>query len=338
MSITGKELAKLLNISPAAISMALNNKPGVSTATKHRIIEAATKYEYDFTNLEQKQHDNTIFGTIQFLIYKKSGAIITDTPFFSQLSEGISEACQSQQYNLNISYIWNNDNINATLMEFNNYNCSGIILLATEMTEYDLEPFLTCKLPIIVLDSYYDTLDCNFVTINNHKGAFQATNYLVRRCNSQPGYLHSSYSIANFNARANGFFDAIKYNGLSTSRSIIHRLTPSIEGSYADMCELLDQHETLASCYFADNDLIACGAIKAFKEHDYNIPKDISVIGFDNLPLCTYIDPTLTTLQVSVKHMGQISISRLIQIINTKSNEILTIEVTPKLIIRNSVL
>jgi len=337
MSITGKELSKLLNISPAAISMALNNKPGVSTATKYRIIEAATKYGYDFTNVEQKQHNNNLYGTIQFIIYKKSGAIITDTPFFSQLSEGISEACQIQQYNLNISYIWNNDNIKATLNEFNNYNCSGIILLATEMSQHDLEPFLISKLPIIVLDSYYDTLDCNFVTINNHKGAFQATNYLIRRCNSQPGYLHSSYSIANFQARANGFFDAIKYNGLSTSRSIIHKLTPSIEGAYADMSELLTQKETLASCYFADNDLIACGAIKALKEHGYNIPKDISIIGFDNLPLCTYIDPTLTTLQVSVKHMGQTSISRLIQIINDKSTEILKIEVTPKLIIRNSV-
>ncbi|SEV83357.1 LacI family transcriptional regulator [[Clostridium] fimetarium] len=103
------------------------------------------------------------------------------------------------------------------------------------------------------------------------------------------------------------------------------------------MCALLKNNETIASCYFADNDLIACGAMKAFKEYGYKIPQDISIIGFDNLPICNYSDPMLTTLKVSVNNMGQTAILRLVHIINCKVFDFFKIELAPELIVRNSV-
>ena len=99
MSITAKELAKKLNLSAAAVSMALNNKPGVSTDTRRRILDAADRYGYDFTRITEKQN---AAGTIYLVIYKKHGAIVDDTPFFSQLSEGITDACQQSGYKLKI--------------------------------------------------------------------------------------------------------------------------------------------------------------------------------------------------------------------------------------------
>ena len=79
MSITAKELAKKLNLSPAAVSMALNHKPGVSTATRRLVFDTAEKYGYDFSRISEK---NSITGSIYFVIYKKHGAVVTDTPFF----------------------------------------------------------------------------------------------------------------------------------------------------------------------------------------------------------------------------------------------------------------
>lgn len=76
-----------------------------------------------------------------------------------------------------------------------------------------------------------------------------------------------------------------------------------MDGAYADMLELLAQQESLANCYFADNDTIAAGALRALKEYGYRIPQDISIIGFDDLPLCNYLDPPLTTVQVSKQYM-----------------------------------
>lgn len=123
---------------------------------------------------------------------------------------------------------------------------------------------------------------------------------------------------------------------MSTSRSIVHRLTPSAEGAYADMKELLANHEPLARCYFADNDLIAIGTMKCLKGAGYEIPKDIAIIGFDDLPLCTYIDPPLSTVQVPKQYMGQTTVERLIVLIEGKESLPLKIEVSTKLIKRRT--
>jgi len=338
MTITAKELAKKLNLSEAAISMALNNKPGVSTATHIRVVDAAKKYGYDFTRITEFMESNATHGTINFIIYKKNGAVVSDTPFFSQLSEGIDNECHNCHYNLSISYLYDHDDIENRLNEIIDYKCSGIILLGTEMIPADFSPFSKLTMPLVVLDTYFDTINCNFVLINNSQGAFQATSHLIKQCKNQPGYLHSSYAIGNFNERANGFYHAIRANGMSTSKSLVHYLTPSMDGAYADMNLLLDNGEEPASCYFADNDLIAAGAMKAFREHGYNIPNDISIIGFDDLPICNYIEPMLTTIQVPKQYMGQMAVNRLIELIHTRHSCAVKIEIATKLINRKSVI
>ena len=94
MGITAKELAGKLNLSAAAVSMALNNKPGVSTATRRRVLDAAERYGYDLSRLSDKKR--TAEGEIYFVMYKKHGAVVADTPFFSQVSDGIALECKKQ--------------------------------------------------------------------------------------------------------------------------------------------------------------------------------------------------------------------------------------------------
>ena len=118
MSITAKELAKQLNLSEAAISMALNNKPGVSTLTRKRVLEAAASAGYDFSRISNTNEAPASNGTLYFVIYRKNGAVVPnspvythtehgvlvqDVPFFSQLSEGIDLGCRHCHYYLNIS-------------------------------------------------------------------------------------------------------------------------------------------------------------------------------------------------------------------------------------------
>ena len=121
-------------------------------------------------------------------------------------------------------------------------------------------------------------------------GAFLASDYLIRRMKEQPGYLRSSYAINNFDERADGFYKAIRHHGYSASKSIVHRLSPSIDGAYADMMEILNRSEAIAPCYFADNDMIALGAMKAFMD------KGFSVLGIS--PLLDLIISHCATMSV----------------------------------------
>lgn len=334
MSITAKELARQLNLSEAAISMALNNKPGVSTATRKRVLEAAKAGGYDFTRLTEAPAPRTEKGTLSLIIYKKHGAVVTDTPFFNQLIEGIEAGCRQSHYLLNINYLYGDEDVPAQLNTLS--YCNGIILLATEMKYEDFKPFEELRIPLVVLDTYYETLKYDCILINNFQGAYQAASYLIRKCKSQPGYLRSSYPIGNFNERADGFYKAIRDNGMSASKSQVLSLTPSMEGAYDDMMELLENGEELSRCYFADNDLIAAGAMKAIKKRGSRIPEDVSIIGFDNMPLCTYVEPSLSTINVPKQYMGQLAVQRLVHLLENKEHFPIKLEVGTQLVRRKS--
>ena len=345
MSVTAKEVAKELNISAAAVSMALNNKPGVSTKTRKLIFEKAKEMGYDFSRLSPAEEVIAPKGSIYFVVYRKHGAVIptnvsggvNDVPFFAQLSEGISAGCKQSHYYMNVSYMYEDDDVTSQLNDWKHIGVKGILLLGTEMDKHDLEPFIKSGLPVVLVDNYFEDLNLDCVLINNVQGAYLATEYLIKKRRSQPGYLCSSYSITGFEERGDGFYKAIRKNGMSKSRSIVHHLTPSVEGAYSDMKEILNQNDPLAKCYFADNDQIAAGAIRALEEAGYSIPKDISVIGFDDMPLCTYITPPLSTVHVPKQYMGEIAVKRLAEIIDTKPVNHVKIEIDTEITKRGSV-
>ena len=104
-------------------------------------MEAADKYGYDFTKIQDSTPVDTTKGVITMIIYKKHGAIVTDTPFFSQLSEGIEIGCRKNRYILNIKYIFEGDDVDDVINEIIRFGNKGIILLGTEMQKSDFKIF-----------------------------------------------------------------------------------------------------------------------------------------------------------------------------------------------------
>jgi len=266
MSITGEELAKMLNISEAAISMALNNKPGVSTKTRNKIMAFAKEHNYDFSNIVTDLLPQTQKGTVHFVIFKKNGSIISDNSFFSLITDGINYGCEKYHYYLNVTYFYSNQDIDLLLDNLVRQGCKGIILLGTELNKEDYLPFSKLSIPIVLLDCYFSDIMVDSISINNTRGAYLATKHLIESNGLHPGYLRSSYTTQNFYERKLGFHKALNASGYSPSNTITHKLTPTFEGAYADMLKKIRKKELLASSYFADNDLIAAGALKAFKE------------------------------------------------------------------------
>jgi len=334
MSITARELAEMLGLSPSAVSIALNNKPGVSEETRQKVVKAAKEFGY---KVGSKKSKKSKLPSISFVMYKKhGGTIVDDTPFFSILTEGIATCCKERGFLLDIRYIFEANDITEELKSLLDSNPAGIILLATEMKAADFEPFKSIETPLVVLDTYFDTISKDYVLINNMQGAFLAADSLIKTRHHQPGYLRSSYPITNFDERADGFYKAIRQHNMEASKSIVHFLSPSIDGAYADMSKLLSEKVDVANCYFADNDMIAVGAIRAFKEHGYRVPDDVAFVGFDNTFLCESTDPSLTTINVPKQAMGRLAVERLVTIISGNSCAPIKTELLTSLIKRHS--
>lgn len=331
--MNGKELAEKLGISEAAVSFALNNKPGVSAKTRNRVKEAAAQYGMDLTKFASAPTMNNIY----LFYYKKHGAVLMDTSFFGELTEGIEQACSAAGYRVYTVNIHRPDDLQTQIEEVSNLNAAGIIIFGTEMQQEDFHALAFARIPLILLDNHFISAKTDSVRINNTDGAYTATNYLISKRKTQPGYLHSAYQINNFSERHDGFNRALRHNGMSPSQSIIHELTPSIDGAYSDMLQYLKKGEPIAQSYFADNDLIAIGAMRALKEMGYQIPRDVAIIGFDDIAMCNHTEPELTSVHVPKQYMGYMAVERLLSVIGKKDYYPVNIGISTNLVIRKSV-
>ena len=334
MAMTAKELAAKLGLSEAAVSLALNNKPGVSTATRKRVLEAAREIGYDLSGRTRALKEKK--GQLCFVIFKKSGAVVADTPFFALLSDGVGLGAKQEGYDFVIRYLYEDENIEEQLNVLDHAGFSGIVLLATEMDAATMSRFSRLQVPMVVLDAYFETLVHDYVIINNVQGAFLAASFLIAKRRSQPGYLRSAYSIPNFEERADGFYKAIRAGGMSTAKSQVIRLAPSQEGAYADMKAFLEDGHELADSFFADNDHIAIGAMRALLEAGYRIPEDVAIVGFDDIPVCSFSNPPLSTVQVPAQYMGETAVKRLVQMLGSRDELPVKIEINTHLKKRRS--
>lgn len=329
-----EDIANTAGVSKATVSNALNNKNGVSEETKKIILKLAKDMGYHRPNKRKN-----LKQTIRIILYKRHGYVFADTPFFSNLIEGIQKECQLENFEMMITHVTRGEEDYKKIIEnIKNDDTSGYLILATEMFEEDLQEFKGLDKPVIILDSYFKHEDFDFVVINNFDGSYKAANYLIQKGHVNIGYLHSSVYINNFHYRKIGFLDALKANQIEIKPEYQFDLEPTLEGSYKDMKKLLKKNPDLPTAFFADNDIIAFGAMKALQEKGIRLPEDVSLIGFDDMPYCQISTPKMTTVKVFKQYFGSLAIKRLIEKIHKDEPANQKIEVNTHLVERESVI
>lgn len=338
MAVTAKDIAAMIDVSPATVSMVLNNKPGIGETTRKKVLETAQMLGYDLS--KHYVHLNTAAQEqymINFVFFKRSGIVVADTPFFTELMEGIAQACINSKCSFKVSYHYYSDDFKQQVRSNCYLESSGLILLGTEMEASDIEQFQMLGIPFVVLDCYYDEIQADFVLINNVQGAYLATKHLIEYGHRKIGYLKSSIRIANFEERANGYFNALRRNNIETFHPYVVELSPTVNQGYEDMLCYLDQDPELATAYFADNDIIAAAASRALAEKGLLMSKPISIIGFDDMPFCHLMTPALSTMEVAKRSLATIAVNRLIEKLQFPTSNFRKISIATSLISRDSV-
>ncbi len=332
MKLTVKDIAKAANVSPATVSNALNNRKGVSEEIKQHVLKTARELGYSKETSADK-------NGIRLVIFKRHGYVVNDTPFFSSLIEGIEKECRLQGYELLISHVSIMDkDFKEILAGLNNDSSSGMLLLGTEMIHEDLDLFSNYRNPIVLLDSCLRSSTTNSVLINNEDASYRATSYLIENGHTEIGYIGSSAFIKNFFYRRQGFLDALHESKIAVKQEYLVSVEPTMEGAYRDMSVFLQNNKSLPTAFFADNDTIAFGVMRALKEKGINIPNDVSIIGFDDMPFCEITSPRLTTVKVFKQEMGSAAVKRLMTLMLESSGPAQKIQINTELIIRDSVL
>ncbi len=308
MKVSIKDISRRTGFSPATISNALNHKKGVSEETSAEVFRVAKEMGYISESKIMR---------VKLVIFKRNGLIIDDTPFFSLMIDGIEKECRAAGMEMVLCYLNKNDENYKEQVEYIiNDSSSAIILLGTELMEEDVEIYKGVSCPFLMLDYWAWDMSFNGVLINNADSARVAVEYLIKKGHTEIGYLQGNFRIKAFRSRAVGYATSLQKSGLEVKKEYAVTLSTTMNGAYKDMLEHLKQKPKLPTAFFADNDMIALGAMKALQEMGYRIPEDVSIVGFDDLPFSEISNPPLTTLRVPKQEMGRLAVRKLVEVIN----------------------
>ncbi len=338
MSTRIRDIAEQAGVSSAAVSFALNNKPGVGQERRSEIIRIAKQMGYRRSG-NSRSESSAQEGLLCFLRIARHGHIVNrdHDVFIADYIDGLSRGCEAEGYQLQISTFTATE-INEVVEYARELGAAGLIILGTELSESDVAMFRDVKTPLVFIDTLYRYLDFDFVDMNNEDSVHAVVSEFVSFGHSRLGMINGDPDSPNLRLRRDEFRTSLLYFGLKYRGEYCFSVDPTFHGAYRDMNRLLESGIQLPTGVFCANDIIAAGCMKAFKENGIRIPEDLSVIGFDDLPLAAIADPPLTSIKVSKARIGRIAIRLLSDRIKSGNNaSISKVVVSGKLIKRESV-
>lgn len=299
--MTIRDIAELAGVSPAAVSIVLNGKKGVSEERRQKIQKIIDENGYQ--SVSRKKAGSQM---ILALSYIHSGILVEENQgFISLILSSMQTELKKRGYSLmqmNVSSD-NDDFVN----QANIPGIAGVCVIASEMPRSHYRELENMGYPFIVLDNLMPGYSYPCVGINNVENVRRVLEYCAERGIRQVGYLKSSIEAENFSERSEAFFRFTKELGIKVDQKNVYQLTPTLRGAHHDMRMILESGANLQECLFADNDMIALGAMTCLKEHGYHIPQDISILGFDDIPYSGVSSPTLTTINVRRDVIGRMA-------------------------------
>ncbi|MFW6134426.1 MAG: LacI family DNA-binding transcriptional regulator [Elusimicrobiota bacterium] len=212
----------------------------------------------------------------------------------------------------------------------------GMVVLSPKLSKMEIKELKSLNKPLIIINGRYPGI--SFTDSDNIKGAQEAVNYLIKKGHKKIAVINGKISSINGAHRYEGFKKAMSSKKIEIKDRLVRYGDFTEDSGYLETKELLkidagDQ----PTAVFCANDLMAVGALKALKEKKKRVPKDVSVIGFDDLIICAYTDPPLTTVRQPLFHLGKEAVINLISIIMEEKNPYQEIIVKTRLIERESV-
>ena len=303
MGVTIRDVAAKAGVSPATVSLVLNNKTGVGDKTRDEVFHAVNELGY---KISREKKVRKFGGVIRFLKIARHGHILNrdHNVFISDYIEGLEKEASEYGYVLEIRN-YEGFNPDQILRELDESTPVGVVVLATELNEEDIPLFEAVKIPIVFIDTSHPYSPFDFIDMDNEGALFSIISAFKERGHKRIGLVKSSIETRNFRQREKSFYDALQYFGLEINKHWEYSVDSTFEQSYQDMKELLKKDRELPTALFCVCDIITFGCMKALKERGISIPGDISLIGFDDLPSGSHSDPPIASIKVSKRRIGR---------------------------------
>ncbi len=331
MDVTIKDIAEKAKVSYASVSRALNGKKGVSEETKTRILAIAEKMEY---------HPNELARGLVKKQTSTLGLLIPDitNPFYPALARGVEEQATRRGYSVflcNTNYDVKNEL--KYIRVLSEKRVDGLIV-APGSSEIELLEHQSGRgLPFIYVSNAPKITEHGFVVVDNVRGGFVATKYLIESGYESIGFIGGDEETIVGKERLEGFKDAFLSYGMEANQDHIKLCGYRQQSGYDLICEMI-QNQNYPRAIFAVNDFIALGLLHGARKMGLAVPENIAIVGFDDIPFASMEEIQLTTIHQPQYEMGSMAVDLLLDLIEEDPQKARMKKITlePELIIRET--
>lgn len=301
-----KDVAERAGVSITTVSHVINKTRYVSDELTECVYKAMAELDY---------HPNLVAGSLRSGRTRTIGLIIPDitNQFFSEISRKIEDSGFEHGYSVIVC------NTDDNLSKEKSYidvlmakQVDGIVFISAGDESESLKKPIESNIPIVVADRDIKDINTNIVLVDNFNGGYEATKYLIDLGHKSIGFISGPSGVTGSTLRFEGYRKALHEAGLVFDEGMVTQGDYRYQGG-GDAMQILLQKQPHPTAVFASNDMMALGAIRKIFDYGMEVPGDISIIGFDDIPLSQIAYPSLTTMAQPAQEMSAIIMKLLIE-------------------------
>lgn len=298
------QVAKIAGVSQMTASRALNDKPGVSQETREQVLKIAADIGYIVNRSAQKLSGsrNGIIGIM---------TPVLDNHYVGELVVGVGRAARAQGYETLVYTLFDEDrHSHRSVLGLIKQFTDGVVAILPRESSY-FNALAAAGVPVVAIDQRCSLDGFPSISVDSYGGAVRAVEHLAQLGHTRIGFVAGDESIEGVRDRRRGYLDALARLGLPSDPSLIAQGDLSQMRAFDAANSLLALPEP-PTAIFAVNDLSAFGVIAAARERGLKVPRDVSVVGFDDIPMASQVHPPLTTIRQPFAQMGRAAVNTLL--------------------------
>lgn len=330
------DVAAKAGVTIGTVSHVINKTAPISDETTERVLKAIKALDYKPNSIARALRTKKSY-VIGFLLPD-----VTNDFYSPVLSSFIDSAHQDGYTVLVVSYQYSSKREEIEMERLADKNVDGILLFNGCGDVALLRRMQAEGIPIVIADRRVDELELPTVEFDNVETCSKVIGMMCKKGYKRIGFLSESTRLRNLNDRYEGYKKGLVENGLQVNPELVYISEDmemnNLEKGYAYIKRILEntEWENLPDAIFATTDLLAIGAVRAFKEAGFRIPEEIGVVGFDNIAFTDFIEPKLTTVEQDKVLMGRIAWDIMKATLAGEEGEVKHVILPQKIIIRES--
>jgi len=302
---TIKDVAKEAGVSVATVSRVINKSPKASKSAIDAVSIAMRKLGYR-PNANARALVSRSTNTLGVLVGDVSD------PFFGSMVKSIDGVARNNGKHILIGNGYHDADTERDAIELLiNSRCESLVINSKGLSNEELIAYAKEVPGFVLINRYIPEIAEKCIALDNHKGSYLATEYLIRHGHQHIGYVCSNHQIEDAEQRKAGYQEALKAHGLHQPESYIEYGSPDEQGGEQAMTNLLAKNLPITAIV-AYNDYMAAGSLSILEENGIQAPENMSLIGFDDGLIAKYLHPKLTTIrypiQMMAEHAAQLSL------------------------------